>query len=144
MNSEKNVQDFVNNLIKKKEGTTLDFKLKITSKGKIAKTIAALANTEGGYLVIGISDQKKILGIDPEEERFMIESANSEHCVPPAKIEIQEAKMFNEDFPFKSKEEELSLLLVHILPAKDEPISVKSMSGSLKMYRREGDKTLAV
>lgn len=144
MKSEKNIQDFVNKLIKKKEGKSLDFKQKITSKEKIAKTLAALANTEGGYLLIGISDRRKIIGIDPEEERYMIESANEEFCEPSVSMELRQVKIANENYPDLSDEEELELLLVKVHPSPNRLIHVKVESGELKAYRREGDQTLAI
>lgn len=144
MESEKNIQDFVNNLIRQGESDTLDFKLKITSKEKIARTISAMANSKGGVLVIGVSDQKKIIGIDPEEERYMIESANEECCIPSAIIHVEELKLFNENYPEQSNDDEISLLLVRIHPTTQGLISVKSSAGNLKTYRRVGDQTLAI
>ena len=67
MKSAKFEEEFVKDLLKQKEGEKLDFKLKITSKEKIAKTLSAMANSEGGFIVIGMSDHKKIIGIDPDE-----------------------------------------------------------------------------
>jgi predicted HTH transcriptional regulator len=144
MKSEKYIQDFVNNLIRQKESNTLDFKLKITSKEKIAKTISALANTKGGYLLIGVSDKRKIVGIDPEEEKYMIESANEEFCNPPAQIRFEEIRMYNEDYLIKGEDEELSLLLVQIFQCQSEKITVKTSSGEIRTYIRKGDQTLAI
>lgn len=59
MKSAKFDEEFIKNLLKQKEGEKLDFKLKITSKEKIAKTLSALSNSQGGFIVVGMSDQKK-------------------------------------------------------------------------------------
>jgi predicted HTH transcriptional regulator len=59
MNSKKFEEDFVKFLINSGESKTLDFKQKVTSKEKIARTLAAMANTDGGTILIGLSDQKK-------------------------------------------------------------------------------------
>ena len=67
-NIEKFDEEFIKKVLKSEEGISLDFKLKVSSKEKIARTISALANTKGGIIVVGISDQKKITGIDPNEE----------------------------------------------------------------------------
>ena len=139
MFSKKFDHDFVNKLLKQKESKSLDFKLRITSKEKIAKTISALANTEGGIILIGTSDQRKIIGIDPEEEKYMISAANEEFCAPKASISLQEVKI-NEGEPDK---EEKSVLIVEVHPSQGPIIYVQHKKGNPKAYRRENDKTLA-
>lgn len=58
------------------EGVTLDFKKTITSCEKIAKTLVAFANNQGGKLFIGVADDGIIKGVKAEdEERYMIERA---------------------------------------------------------------------
>ena len=59
-------QGFVNLLLLKEEGEQLEFKQQISYQEKIAKTLSAFANSKGGTVVIGVSDQRKIIGIDPE------------------------------------------------------------------------------
>lgn len=49
-------------LIKDGEGETLDFKKEITSVNKIAKTIVSFANHKGGIILVGVNDNKTILG----------------------------------------------------------------------------------
>lgn len=136
--------DFVNKLIKEKEGKTLDFKQKITSKEKIAKTMAALANTDGGLIVIGLSDKKKITGIDPDEERYMIEAANDEFCVPRVSLSIHEIKVHDGKHFLESDEDEKSLLIVQIEKSRGPMIYCQAKSGIMKAYRRENDQTLAI
>ena len=136
-------EEFVNGLLKQKEGERLDFKQKITSKEKISKTLAGLANTEGGYILIGISDEKRIIGIDPEEERYMIESANEEFCVPNVSLTIEEIKVFDDKLAEQSGEEK-SILLVEIKKTEGLKIFCKSKDGRLRSYKRVDDRTLAV
>ncbi len=52
-------EEFIKFLINSEESNTLDFKQKVTSKEKIARTLAAMANSDGGIVLIGLSDQKK-------------------------------------------------------------------------------------
>lgn len=68
--------------IAKGEGVRQDFKHSIDDKTKIARTLAAFANTEGGRLLIGVKDNGKIKGVNPEEEFYMIEGAASSFCQP--------------------------------------------------------------
>lgn len=58
------------------ESTTVEFKRKFTSGEKIAKEISAFANTKGGLLIIGVDDDKSIVGVRSEKE----EMAQVEHA----------------------------------------------------------------
>ncbi|WP_289053908.1 AlbA family DNA-binding domain-containing protein [Carboxylicivirga marina] len=64
------------------EHQTQDFKFAITDTKKIARSIAAFANTDGGRLLIGVKDNGKIAGVESDEEYYMIESAAHRHCRP--------------------------------------------------------------
>ena len=132
-------QDFVNLLLKEEEGLKLEYKQQISSQEKIAKTISAMSNTAGGLILIGISDHRKIMGIDPEEERFMIEGANQDFCYPKADLELQVTTLD----PESVYEDEKYVLLVIVQPSKVGTIYVKHRDGSQKAYRRVGDKNLS-
>lgn len=80
-------------IIAKGEGEQLDFKFRIDDKKKIARTLVAFANTKGGTLLIGVKDNGKIKGVNPEEEYYMIEGAASEFCQPEI---IFESKVWQE------------------------------------------------
>jgi predicted HTH transcriptional regulator len=144
MKSAKFDEEFIKNLLKEKEGGKLDFKLKITSKEKIAKTLSALSNSQGGFIVIGISDQKQIIGIDPEEERYMIEASNEEYCTPCASLIIDEIKVFHEKFSSAEQESEISMLLVEVKKSPSAIIYCKNRIGELKAYKRINDRTVAM
>jgi predicted HTH transcriptional regulator len=132
-------QDFVNLLLKEEEGLKLEYKQQISSQEKIAKTLSAMSNTAGGMILIGISDQRKIIGIDPEEERYMIAAANESFCVPQANLDLHVVSID----PDSLYEEEKYVLLVIVHASPDERVAVKLSDGSLKIYRRVGDKSLA-
>lgn len=59
-----------------------DFKHRIDDQKKIARSLAAFANTKGGKLLIGVKDNGKISGINPEEEFHMIQGASDVYCQP--------------------------------------------------------------
>lgn len=140
MNLKKHKEDFVKSLIKSSEGQELEFKLKITSKEKIARTLSGLANSKGGIILVGLSDQGKIVGIDPEEERYMIESANNLFCLPAANLYFEVITLIdNEDDPYQPDEK--NLLLVRIKKSDHIKIYVEDSIGSKKLYAREGDQT---
>lgn len=143
MNLTKFDEEFIKFLISSKESKTLDFKQKVTSKEKIARTIAAMANTEGGYILIGLSDQKKIIGIDPEEEKFMIESANEVYCTPRVSLSCEPFVWQDSESEKKSKEE-IYLLLVTIKKSEGPQIFTSDKKGNRKLFIRVDDQTRSI
>ena len=81
-----NESEYILNMIKEGEHVHQDFKFEISDARKIAKSLSAFANTEGGRLLIGVKDNGKIAGIRSEEEVYMIESAAAMYCQPEATI----------------------------------------------------------
>ena len=66
--------DYIQRLISEGEHVHQDFKFEISDARKIAKSISAFANTEGGRLLVGVKDNGKIAGVRSEEEIYMIEA----------------------------------------------------------------------
>ena len=63
--------------------------MRIDDSKKIARTLAAFANTEGGRLLIGVKDNGNISGVNVEEEFHMIEAAAEMYCKPAIEFETQ-------------------------------------------------------
>lgn len=81
----------IKKLILQGEGTTLDFKKTITSVEKIAKSLVAFANNQGGQLLIGVADDGTIKGVKSEdEERYMITKSATQYCKPAIEPEFDE------------------------------------------------------
>ena len=72
-------------LISQGENQHLDFKYEISDARKIARTLVAFANTDGGKLLVGVKDNGKIAGVRSEEELYMIELAANFYCRPVIK-----------------------------------------------------------
>lgn len=81
--------DEIKRRIAQGEGQYLDFKFRIDDQVKIARTLAAFANSGGGSLLIGVKDNGKIAGCNPEEEYYMIEGAASMKCKPEVSFQSQ-------------------------------------------------------
>jgi predicted HTH transcriptional regulator len=136
-------EDFIKKMIEGKENNRFDRKLKITSKSKIAKTISAFANTDGGIILIGVTDTNKIIGVDPEEEKYMISSSNEQFCLPPAEIEFEEYTRL--DFNEETKvEKEVIILLVLVEKSQNGLIYVVDSAKGKKAYHRVNDQSLAM
>ncbi len=69
-------------MIEQGEGLHLDFKFEVSDAPKIARSLVAFANTDGGTLLIGVKDNGKIAGIRSEEEFYMIQNAAMRFCKP--------------------------------------------------------------
>jgi predicted HTH transcriptional regulator len=76
----------IQKLIQEGEHQRLDFKFEISDTRKIARTLVAFANTDGGTLLVGVKDNGKIAGVRSDEEMYMVEAAATMYCKP--KIEI--------------------------------------------------------
>jgi predicted HTH transcriptional regulator len=77
-------------LLEEGEGFQLEFKRKVTSPTKVARTLIAFANTKGGTILFGIDDDKTIVGVESEKmEVEMIETAGTMHCEPPIEPGIE-------------------------------------------------------
>ncbi len=72
----------IKTLIAQGEHQQLDFKFEISDAAKIARSLVAFANTDGGKLLIGVKDNGVIAGVRSEEEKFMIENAAQRYCEP--------------------------------------------------------------
>jgi predicted HTH transcriptional regulator len=112
------------------EGTQLDFKFRIDDQKKIARTLAAFANTEGGTLLIGVKDSGKISGCLPEEEYYMIEGAAEVFCKPPVQ------------FDSRVIQEGHHLVLQIEVPVSEEKHKAHDENGQWKFFHRLEDQTL--
>lgn len=118
-------------LVKTGEGTYLEFKKTISSPEKIAREACAFANTSGGMLLIGVNDDKSIIGVPSfYEEQYLLAEAMSILCEPEIKhtVEIVET----------GKRE---VVVVKIEEADKKPIFVKH-NGKKFAYIREHDKSV--
>lgn len=70
-------------LVKKGEGTNLEFKLKASHPEKIVREVVAFANTDGGILLIGVGDDKSIPGLKfADEDEYLLTRAIQKYCSP--------------------------------------------------------------
>ena len=77
-------------LISQGEHQQQDFKYCINDSRKIAKSLVAFANTDGGRLLVGVKDNGKIIGISSEEEYYMVEAAAKIYSRPAIKFAVQQ------------------------------------------------------
>ncbi|HJD76490.1 helix-turn-helix domain-containing protein [Bacteroides reticulotermitis] len=123
--------DYVHSLIAEGEHQQQDFKFEISDARKIARTLSAFSNTNGGRLLIGVKDNGKIAGVRSEEEKYMIEAAAQMYCSPEVNYTM-----------YTYIVEGRQVLLVQIEESLQKPIYAKDESGKLLAYLRIHDENI--
>ncbi len=118
-------------LIEEGEHQQLDFKFEVSDSKKIARTLSAFANTDGGRLLIGVKDNGHITGIQSDEEYYMIEAASQMYTQPSV--------------PFKANKWTVNgktILEVYVAPGTEKPYAAPAKDDSYKAYIRVDDENM--
>lgn len=118
----------IQQLISQGEGQTLDFKFCITDSKKIARTLVAFSNCDGGRLLIGVKDNGNISGIRSDEEFYMIQAAAEMYCRP---IVLFETK----NWEINGK----TILEIIVSKSDRKPYFAIAEDGTWKVFVRSGD-----
>ncbi len=118
-------------LIAQGEHQQLDFKFEISDTRKIARTLVAFANTDGGRLLIGVKDNGKIAGIRSEEEYYMIDTASTLFCRPEVEFDTTRWKVNGK-----------MVLEVRVHPSDKKPHLAKNEHDRWLAYVRVDDQNL--
>jgi predicted HTH transcriptional regulator len=122
---------YLKKLISEGEGQQLDFKYCISDSRKIARTLSAFANTDGGRLLIGVRDNGSIAGVRSEEEYYMIETASKIFCKPEIPVSVRQ-----------HISEGKTVLEVDVKKGDLRPYEAKGEDGKWKAYFRQNDQNL--
>ena len=79
---------YLMSLIHEGEHQQQDFKYRVVDAAKLAKSVSAFANTDGGRLLIGVRDDRYLAGVRSEEEIYMMHQAAYKFCKPEASIKF--------------------------------------------------------
>jgi predicted HTH transcriptional regulator len=72
------------------EGISLEFKRRVPRDARIAKEVIALANTQGGRILVGVDDDGTITGLDDSsEQEFMLRRAVRRRTHPEVEIRTE-------------------------------------------------------
>jgi len=118
-------------LIYEGESQTLDFKRRVSKAYKIAKTLTAFANTKGGYLLIGVEDDGRVVGADIHQESFQLQKAADYFCNPPICLNFTEVE-----------EDGKTVLVAEVLESEQKPHYAQNKYGNWNVYVRSKDQCL--
>ncbi len=124
-------QKYLRSLIAEGEHQQLDFKFEINDARKIARTLSAFSNTDGGRLLIGVKDNGRIRGVQSDEEYYMAESAATLYCKPEVQFETRNHQI-----------DGLSVLEIYIPPVKHKPVYALDHDKRWLAYMRIADENI--
>jgi predicted HTH transcriptional regulator len=118
-------------LIREGEHQQQDFKYRVTDASKLAKSVSAFANTDGGRLLIGVRDDGHLSGVRSEEEIYMMHQAAYKYCKPEPSIK------------FDTYHADGRTIVVATIPSSDKrPICAIDETGILRAYIRIADENI--
>ena len=122
----------LDDLIAKGESTRLEFKRSISASHRIARTLAAFANTAGGTLLIGVNDDGRIVGVASEvREMRKIEDATDRLVEPTLSISYETLA------PDGRK-----VLIITVEESQEKPHYAIDEAGRRTIYVRAKDKSV--
>ncbi|MGQ8336408.1 AlbA family DNA-binding domain-containing protein [Sunxiuqinia sp. A32] len=119
---------YLSKLILEGEHQGQDFKYCINDSKKIARSLVAFANTDGGRLLIGVKDNGNIAGVRSEEEYYMIEAAAKIYSKPEINFDVKQHLVDGK-----------TVLEVTIDPSQNKPHFAKDEDGKWLAYFRQHD-----
>ncbi|SDX45514.1 AlbA family DNA-binding domain-containing protein [Hymenobacter psychrophilus] len=122
-------------LIRQGEGERLEFKQRTTRPTRIARTLASLANTRGGRVLVGVDDKGRVTGVrDVEEELYQLREAARHYIDPPLDEQLQFRAV--EDY------EGRTVLVVTVPESTTKPHRAQVADGDWRAYVRVRDQSV--
>lgn len=121
----------IQSLIEEGEQEHQDFKFQISDARKIARSISAFANKDGGRLLVGVKDNGNVAGIESDEEIYMIEQAATMYCRPMQTVDFTIYRV-----------EGKNVLKVDIKPSPSPPVWAQDDDNKWKVYYRVADENI--
>lgn len=109
-----------------------DFKYTISDARKIARSVSAFANAEGGRLLIGVKDNGVVAGVRNEEDIYVVEQAAQRYCSPA--VEVQ--------FTAYSYDTGVMVICADIPAVHERPVEVLEADGMRRAYYRVADENI--
>ena len=124
-------RQYLLSLIGEGEHQQQDFKYRVSDALKLAKSVSAFANTDGGRLLIGVRDDGNMSGVRDEEEIYMMHQAAYRYCRPEASIKFDTYHVDGR-----------TIVIATVPPSDHRPICVVSDDGKPRAYIRIADENI--
>ena len=116
----------IDNLLRQNESESLEFKVSMT-KDSIAKTVTAMLNTHGGDILVGVNDNKEVVGLKSQINASRLLNDLTFDIHPSAPIDIQNI-LYHEK----------NLVLIRVWEGTLKPYSYKGV-----IYQKIGHKAVS-
>ena len=123
---------YIAGLIAEGEHEHQDFKHSISDARKIARSISAFANNDGGRLLIGVKDNGAIAGVRDEEDIFVVEQAAQMYCSPEVELTFTAFRV----------EGAQTVIRAEIARSEVRPVRVIEADGRVRAYYRVADENI--
>jgi predicted HTH transcriptional regulator len=123
----------IQELIEQGEHEHQDFKFSISDARKIARSVSAFANNDGGWLLIGVKDNGTVAGVRNEEDIYVVEQAAQMCCTPPQDVKFDAFKV----------DGGLIVIRATVAKAAKRPVQVIEADGRRRAYYRVADENIA-
>ena len=118
-------------LIREGEHQQQDFKYRVSDACKLAKSVSAFANTDGGRLLIGVRDDGNLSGVRSEEEIYMMHQAAYKYCKPESSIKFDTYHIDGR-----------TIVIATVPPSGHRPICAIDEEGHKRAYIRINDENI--
>ena len=119
------------NLIREGEHRQQDFKYRVADACKLAYSVSAFANTDGGRVLIGVRDDGHLSGVRGEEEIFMMHQAAYKYCKPEPSIAFDTYHV-----------EGRTIVIATVPPSAKRPVYARDEEGRMRAYIRIDDENI--
>ena len=122
---------YLQTLIREGEHQQQDFKYRVSDAQKLAKSVSAFANTDGGRLLIGVRDDGNMSGVRSEEEIYMMHQAAYRYCHPESSIKFDTYHVDGR-----------TIVVATVPPSDRRPICAIGEDGKQRAYIRIADENI--
>lgn len=123
---------YIASLIEEGEHEHQDFKFAISDARKIARSLSAFANNDGGRLLIGVKDNGTVAGVRNEEDIYMVEQAAELYCRPAQHIEFTAFRV----------DAQAVVIRASIAKCDERPVQARDTDGTWSAYYRVADENI--
>ena len=128
-----NMEDkrYLLSLIREGEHQQQDFKYRVSDACKLARSVSAFANTDGGRLLIGVRDDGHLSGVRSEEEIYMVHQAAYRYCRPEPSISFDTYHIDGR-----------TIVVCTVPPSQKRPVCAIDEEGKAMAYVRIADENI--